>query len=194
MCVMRNQVSIVVLHLISAAYAAEMTICWYTPDNCNGSPTNVMVYSSIDAGKCYQYLTLGGDPLKTNGKSFNVQTFLQDNKGKAANFFGFDWNCAGSSTWGTCGSCQVTYFMSSNTCGGSTCNGGNANCACSGTLGQCTNSPLTTFSQAMPKIIVVNGGESMCPGNTQKNSSSYRAPSLALLFASFLLLITNSKF
>jgi hypothetical protein len=177
--------------LLPIAYAAEMTMCWYKPENCDGSPQYMMVYSSIDAGQCYKYMDLGGDPMKTNGKSFYVETFLQDNKGKAANFFGFDWNCANSAIFGACGNCQVDYSKGSNSCGGTTCNGGNANCACSGTLGQCTNSPLTTFSQAMPKIIVVNGGASACPGNPQKSIGDKRYPSLAVLIAApFLLLLS----
>ena len=186
----------IAMTLLPAAYAATMTMCWYTTDGCKGSPSNVMAYSSISPGSCYQYITLGGDPLGTNGKYFYVETFLQDNHGNAASYFGFDWNCG--SLLGTCGLCQVDYSKSVTfnavqpwySCSGSTCNGGNNNCACSGFLGNCTNSPLTTFSQAMPKLIVVNGGASMCPGNS---GGSKQNPSLGWAALPVLLLVASLR-
>ncbi len=193
---MRLMAYLIMAALLPVAYAATMTMCWYTTDSCKGSPTNVMEYS-ISAGGCYQYITIGGDPLKTNGKYFYVETFLQDNQGKEASYFGFDWNCG--SLLGMCGLCQVDYSKSKSfnsaqpwySCSGSTCNGGNNNCACSGFLGNCTNSPLTSFSQEMPKLIVVNGGANTCPGNS---GSSKRNPSRGWAVLPLLLLMVSLSF
>ena len=175
--------------LLPIAHADELTLCFYKPDNCDGEPQFIMVYSSVDMGKCYKYMELGGDPMKTNGKSFYVRQYLKDKDGKAAMFYGFDWNCPnslGSCDGGTMLQCGVTYSPSSNSCMGSTCNSGNSNCACSGQLGVCNNSPLTTFSQVQPKLVVVKGGESACPG--KKSGASSLGPSTAMLASSLAVL------
>jgi hypothetical protein len=176
--------------LLPIVYAEELTLCFYKPENCEGEPQYIMVYSSVDMGKCYKYMELGGDPMKTNGKSFYVRQYLKDKNGKPADFYGFDWNCGAS--LGTCDAgtflrCGVTYDPSNNACLGSTCNGGNSNCACSGQLGVCNKSPLTTFSQAQPMLIVVKGGESACPGKKKSGASSLNA-SITMIASSFAIL------
>jgi hypothetical protein len=71
---------------------------------------------------------------------------------------------------------------------GDTCNGGNSNCACSGTLGVCNKSPLTTFSQAQPMLIVVKGGESKCPGKAKSGEASVHSASMTIFTLTFTVL------